>query len=386
MTNLFDAVRAAKAEAQSLIDLAAGEGRDMTDDERGTFEAAIERGTTASVALESQSKAREAVAALVEGDEPKAAPKAAKKSGTFGENFINSDVMAGIRAQYPNGIPGKTPVQTGSVRVGELSNTLLTSQPDQNHSLHVYDMPGVVALDLMSVITIVGDAPQTIKTFTAAFTNAADAVVEGAEKPEAALTWSSATLNQEVIAQHMPVTNQALSHNSMMRTYVDNFLVNGVKAKVQENVADTLAGWVGLGTQAFDTDVRTTLRRAITTAQIQGQMIGAGAPVIGISPTDAEDLDLEQLQNVVLSPGETPAQATNIWRAPLVVSAAFDDGFAYVGDLSQVVYYTSGGVNVSVGLVGTQFIENKQTILAETEGVTGVLGAPAIVKAALTTP
>ena len=41
-------------------------------------------------------------------------------------------------------------------------------------------------------------------------------------------------------------------------------------------------------------------------------------------------------------------------------------------------------MNVSVGLQGTQFIENKQTILAETEGITGVLGAGAIVKADLT--
>lgn len=41
-------------------------------------------------------------------------------------------------------------------------------------------------------------------------------------------------------------------------------------------------------------------------------------------------------------------------------------------------------MNLSTGWVNTQFIENEQTILCETEGVTSVQGAPAIIKADLT--
>ena len=80
-------------------------------------------------------------------------------------------------------------------------------------------------------------------------------------------------------------------------------------------------------------------------------------------------------------PGEGAFYADDLMA---IRAGAQHDGFAYVGDLKQVVWYTSGDVNVSVGTTGTQFIENERTILAETEGITGVVGAAAIIKADLT--
>lgn len=380
---LIERVKAAKAEAQDIANQAAADERPMTPEEKAQFDDIVARASNLQDVINEQFAAGAQLNDLGAHDQAPEGSAGTSRPQSFGEAFVNSDAVTDLRAQYPDRIPEGAKVTTASVNVGSIKNALLTD-PGLTEPLHVVDLPGLTVLDLMQVITIIDDAPTTIKTFTAAFTNAADVVAEGAAKPEATMTWTPATLNQETIAHHMPVTNQALAHNSMLRGYIDTFMVNGVRAKVQSNVATALAGWTGITAQAFDTDLRTTLRKSMTKAQVNGAQLGAGPPVIGISPNDAETLDLEQLASVVLAPGQAPQQANGIWRAPLVVSAAFADGFAYVGDMRQVVFYTSGGVNVAVGLVGNQFIENEQTIRAETEGVTGVLGAAGIVKADLT--
>lgn len=365
-------------EAHTILNTAQTEGRPLTSEEQARFDAALAAGNELLEAINNQAAATSALAALA------AAPAPTGGSGRnprdFGQAFIDSPVVADLRRQYPDGIPNGTRVQTGSTRVGDLRNALLTD-PALVAPMHVIDAPTNVAVfDLLSAITIIDDAPQAIKTFTAAFTNAAAVVAEGALKPESTLTWTPATINQATIAHHIPVTNQALSHNPMLRQIVNTFMINGVRAKVQAVVAAAVAAASGIGVQAFATNIRTTLRKAITQAQVNGELLGAGRPSILISATDAESLDLEQLSNLVLSPGEAPAQASGIWRAPLVVSAALPSGFAYVGDLRQIVFYTSGGINVSTGWVDDQFIRNSQTILAETEGITSVQGAPALIK------
>lgn len=365
-------------EAHTILNTAQTEGRSLTSEEQARFDAALTAGNELLEAINNQAAATSALAALA------AAPAPTGGSGRnprdFGQAFIDSPVVADLRRQYPDGIPNGTRVQTGSTRVGDLRNALLTD-PALVAPMHVIDAPTNVAVfDLLSAITIIDDAPQAIKTFTAAFTNAAAVVAEGALKPESTLTWTPATINQATIAHHIPVTNQALSHNPMLRQIVNTFMINGVRAKVQAVVAAAVAAASGIGVQAFATNIRTTLRKAITQAQVNGELLGAGRPSILISATDAESLDLEQLSNLVLSPGEAPAQASGIWRAPLVVSAALPSGYAYVGDLRQIVFYTSGGINVSTGWVDDQFIRNSQTILAETEGITSVQGAPALIK------
>ncbi len=385
MATLTERLAEIRAQATTIVDVADSEGRPLNADEQARFDALVEQGAPLRNAIEAQVAARNALDDMAT-DSP--APRATTTGGrpsSLGQRFIDSPVMQNLRRQYPNGIPSGTKVETGSVNLGRISNALLTD-PGLTPPLHVIDAPtGVAVMTLMDAITVIDDAPPTIKHYTAAFTNAAAVVAEGVAKPEATLTWTPVTLNQEVVAHWIPVTNQSLSHNALMRGIIDAFLVNGVRARVQTEIATDLAAWAGLGTQAFSTDLRTTLRRAVTKAQTAGAIIGAGPISIAISATDAETLDLEQLANIVLSPGEMPQQGNNIWRAPLIVVASgLASGFAYVGDLKQVVWYTSGDVNVSVGTTGTQFIENERTILAETEGITGVVGAAAIIKADLT--
>lgn len=374
---LTDRVDELRADAQAILDAALSENREPTDDEQARFNALISNIGSLGALDEA------VVAASATLDRP--ATPTDFRNVDFGQAFVDSLVMQQLRADYPNGVPNSAKVRTGSASVGRIRDAVLTD-PDLTPQRHVIDAPtGIAAMDLMQAITVIDDAPKAIRHFTASFTNVAAVVAEGAPKPEATLTWTPANLTQEVIAQHIPVTNQALNHNAMLRQLINAFLVNGVRAIVQSTIATELAAWAGLAVQAFDTDLRTTLRRAITKAQVAAAITGSGPISIALSAGDAEDLDLEQLANIVLSPGEAPRQVSNIWRANLiVVPSGMADGFAYVGDLKQVIWYTTGDVQVSLGYINDDFTRNQQRVLAETEGVTGVLNAGAIVKTDLT--
>ncbi len=369
-----------KAQAETILNTAKEEDRPLTSDEQQKFDDLIADGKKINEATANHQTAADAIGELAQ--RPDSAPLADRRSP--GEKFVESNAFSDLQAQYPNGIPNGTKVQTGSVNVGSFRNALLTD-PGLSEPLHVIDVPaGVQVVDLLNAITVIDDAPDTVKIFTASFTNAADVTAEGALKPESTLIWTPATLNQDTIAHHMPVTNQTLSHNPMMRGFVDRFMIAGVRARAQAQVGTDLAAWSGLTAQAFDTDLTTTLRRAMTKAQVNGAILGTGPISIVLSADDAETLDLEQISRVQLAPGQAPQQVQGIWRAPIVVAPSMVSGFAYVGDISQVIWFTAGGINVAVGLVNQQFIENEQTILAENEGVTGVIAAGAIVKADLT--
>lgn len=391
--NRKEQIAGLKAEVAALV----AKGADaLTDEDLETLEAkGAEIATLEAAEAEAKAKddARRESLAKAQGyleDVKAAAVKAAASSvvqvketrTTPGEAFAKSPEYEALLKSHPNGLPTGVPVPMSAVNVGGVK-ALLTN-PGLQEPRHVVATPGLSITGLTEAITVIDDAPETIKVFRAAFTSAAGNVAEGALKPEASLTWTPETLNLGTVAHHIPVTVQSLSHNAIMRGLVDTFLVNGVRAKVETDVATTLAGTAGLGVQAFDTDLRTTLRKAITKAQNAGAQVGSVPTGILISANDAETLDLEQLANLVLAPGQTPAQASGIWRTPLVVSPQIEDGFAYVGDLRQVFLYTAGAVKVMTGWINAQFVENELTILAETEAVSTVLVAPAIVKADLT--
>jgi len=383
---ITDRVAELRAEAQTIIDNALAENREPTSEEQARFDAVL-------AAITNIGRTDSTTAAVTSMLDRPADPHAQSTAVDFGQAFVDSHVMQAIRDRYPNGLSMDQRLPDGfggQATVGRVRNALL-QDPNLTPPRHVIDAPtGVAVMDLMNAITVIDDAPRLVDHFTATFTNAAAVVAESdgdpedtvGVKPESALVWTPTPLIQDTIAHVLPVTNQALSNNSMLAQIINSFMVNGVRATAQARVATQLAAWSGLATQAWDTNVRTTLRKAITKAQTAAALTGAGPISIIISALDAQALDLEMLATLNTSPGEAPQQVSNIWRAPLVVVAGgLPSGFAYVGDPRQIIWYTSGGVELAVGLVNDQFKRNEQTIRAETQGVTGVLNASAIVKA-----
>lgn len=390
MSTLKERYAAAKASATAIHDAAKADDRTFTDDERAAFDAALAEASELRAQIDAADADAERLAALVDVA-PAATPAPAanirvteRPSGSWGETFINSAAYRDMTARYAGQIPASERVQMERVVVGGVNAALIT---DPGFAPIQRDFIGgqSFADDMFTAIDLVDlGGERVIETYTATLTNAADDVAEGVLKPESSVAWTSTTVNLGTVAHWVPVTNQALASSPIVRNEIDVNLVSGVRAKLASNVATAVAGAAGVQAQAFDTDIRTTIRRAITKAQTAAATLGTGPISVLVSAADAETLDLEQLTNLVLAPGQSPAQASGIWRSPLVVSPTLPAGFAYVGDLKQVKLYTGGPVSVTTGWQGTQFVENKLTILAEVRAAPHVRQPSALVKADLT--
>lgn len=386
MPTILERYTAAKQAATELHNTVRAEDRPMTDKERADFNALIDEATGLKAQHERAAADDAALADLNDladlAERPTERAKAPR--GSWGDQFVNSGDYKRMLASFGGSIPSGTRASMGSVSMGDIRNALISDPGFSNPEVEVV-RTNPYTNNLFDAISLVPNSPQSFKTFTATFTNAAATAAEGSTKAESALSWAPVTVTLETTAHWVPVTNQALSHESLVRDEIDTNLVNGVRAKLAADVATVVAGAAGLQTQAYDTDLTTTIRKAITKAQIASVALGSGPIGILVSATDAETIDLEQIANAAYAPGQAPQQVAGLWRTPIVVVPGFTSGYAYVGDLKQIKLHTGdGGVKVTTGWQDQQFIENKLTVLAETEAKARVRLAGALVKADLT--
>lgn len=381
MPTILERYTAAKQAATELHNKAKGEDRPLTDSERAEFDALVTEATSLKAQHDRATQDLSALADLNDLAEiaEGVTVRERKASGSWADRFTGSAEYKAMLAQYPGGIPSGTQVNMGSVVMSDLRNTLITDPGFTPAAVEVVPTNPFVS-DLFDAISLVPNSPQSFKTFVATFTNAAATVAEGALKPESALSWAPTTVTLETTAHWVPVTNQALSHESLVRDEIDVNLTNGVRAKLANDVATVVGAGVGMQTQAFDTNITKTIRKAITKAQIASVTLGTGALGILISAIDAETLDLEQIANAAYAPGQTPEQAKGIWRSPLVVATGLPSGFAYVGDLKQIKLHLGSGISITTGWQNDQFVKNQLTILAETEAKARLRLAGALVK------
>ena len=381
MPTILERYTAAKQAATELHNKVKEADRPMTDTERAEFDALISEASSLKAQHDRAASDVVALSALSDLAPMHDAPESPK--GSLGEQFVNSPQYKGLMAAYNGRIPSGQRVQMDSARL-DLRNALITDPGLANPAVRVAPV-GLTVVDLFEAISVISDSPQAVKTFTSTWTDAADVVDEGELKPEASLAWTPVDFTLKTIAQHVPVTNQALGHNPTLRSRIDTYLVNGIRAKMQARVAAALAAAAGVQTQAFVTDLRTTLRKALTKAQLAQAQLGGGPIATLISAADAEVLDLEAMASAYAAPGEGPRQVQVAWRTPLVVVGAIPAGYAYTGDLKQIELFMSGGINVMTGWIDDQFIRNSLTILGETEAEANVFQASLLVKTALGT-
>ena len=386
--NLREQYAAARKAAQEIHDRATGEGRAKTEDEQAKFDAHLEEAKRLKAIIDQIDADNAAMGelgdALAADDDDVATPQ----GRTPGERFVNSDAYKQMKAQYAAGLPAGSRVQmAGSVSVGSFRNAVTVST-STTPPLHRIAPAELSVIDIFDVVNIIEDAPDTIKVFRTSFENNADVQTPGEEKQESNLTITPVTVNLDTIAHHTPVNNQTLWHNSMLRNRIDVHMINGVRAKAQAEGAAALVAEIDGGDiqqQGFDTDIATTLRKAVTKAMRGALAIGGTTDLsVVLSPEDHEALDLELLEAMVAMAGQELRQTQGIWRARVVPLYGLTQGVAFVGDMRQVDFYVGvNGITVTTGWVDDQFIRNQQTILAEMEAATAVLGAAAICAADL---
>lgn len=208
-------------------------------------------------------------------------------------------------------------------------------------------------------------------------TNNAAAVTEAAVKPEGARTWQEYTLPIEVYAETIPVTMQALSDVDMMATEINTSLLR--------NLADVkdLALWSGSGTPPAITGIYTAADEYVAAAsgigganiydlilKMQEDIAGATSympnyAIMNIADINAMRLTKEATTNDYIVPPFAGPDGSSVAGITIIASNSVTADTMLVGDFDFATLYALGGVQLDVGWIDKQFVENMVTVRAE---------------------
>lgn len=234
-------------------------------------------------------------------------------------------------------------------------------------------------------------APPTAPGSAGALVNAAG----GGYKPESGLAVARVTTPVRTIAHWIPVTKRALADAAQMLTLIDNFLEYGLEEELEDQMIagdgtgenfEGLANVSGVQSQAWDTNLLTTLRKAKTKVRTVGRSIPNGYVV---NPVDVEALDLltdNENRFYFGGPGGSGLPGTQpVWNLPVIESEAVPAGTAYVGDWKKAILWDRQQSTITTTDSHADFfIRNLVAILAELRAAFGVIQPTAFVKIDLT--
>jgi HK97 family phage major capsid protein len=231
-----------------------------------------------------------------------------------------------------------------------------------------------------------------------AHTNAAAAVAEATatsgssgEKPESTLVTAAVQETVKTIAHWIPATRRALSDAPQLRDLIDAFLRYGLAEEVEDQiingsgVGENLTGVLNTSntsSQAFDTDLLTTYRKAKTKVALLGR---ARATAYVIHPNDMEDLDLlTDNEERYYFGGPIGGGVPRLWGIPVVESEAMTEGTAMVADWRLAVLWDRMRTAIYMSDSHSDFfVRNLLAILAECRVAFGCLRPAAFVEIAL---
>jgi HK97 family phage major capsid protein len=207
-------------------------------------------------------------------------------------------------------------------------------------------------------------------------THSAAEVLEGGTYAESAFAFTERTSSVVKIGDSIPVTDEQLEDVPMMNGYVNGRLTFGVRqrldsqAQIGNGTSPNLRGLKnvsGIQTQALGTD---PIPDAFYKAMTKIRTIGRAIPTHHVAhPNDWQKVRLLRTADGIYiwgSPAETGPD--RLWGLPVVQSDADSAGTGYTGSFqpSWVSLFERKGIDVQVGYVGTQFVEGKRTIRADT--------------------
>lgn len=323
-------------------------------------------GAQAAVArLAGKSSARPAPALSAVTDRQEAAD-----AGDLGDAFVKSTAYRGFRENHPGGFGEGTPIQLERVKVGSLASLTRGFKADgaplqvslehaQNIRLPMVDlttpMP-LTILDLISHGTIGGQGFEYLQ-ITSVTRNAAlvaDEILPGDStvKPTSTMGTNLATAHAYTYADGYTVTNQMLADAPALASYLNSQLKYGVNAVVEDKILNGsgsggnptgILATSGVQAQAFDTDMITTMRKAITKLT----KIGAPITAVLVSPEDDEAFDLlKDADGRYYGAGPWASGPGTIWGRQRVVSQRLTQGTAILGNFKTVSLMDREGLSV----------------------------------------
>lgn len=213
----------------------------------------------------------------------------------------------------------------------------------------------------------------------------------GGYKPEGSWAFVRRTAVVKTIAEWVPATKRALADVAQLEGLINDELRADI-AEAEEG--QILAGdgtgenftgirnWSGIQTQAFVTDLFTTVRKSITKCRVIGRANPNG---ILVSPATAEIIDLaKDGESRYYYGGPQSIGPRTLWGVPVIESETQADTDVIVGDFSKAVLWDREETTVTISDSHADFFtRNMVAILAEERAAFAVTRPKAFVKAAL---
>lgn len=326
---------------------------------------------------------------------------------SIGEQFINSPEMKAFLESIAKGEIGER-TQFVSPHVAFKSLITGTSSTSggafiETQVTGIFD-PGTIikpltVRDLITVTTTNSDTVKFVQQGT--FTNNADITPESTAtndangvKPESAIAYTPVEASVKNIAHWVPITRQALADAGQLQGYVNTLMMYGLEEKLNSQVlvgdgtGDNFTGITatsGISTQAWDTDVLTTTRKARTKVGTQGR---ARPTAWVMNPVDWEEIDLaKDGEQRYYYGGPSVLGTPRLWGVPVVEDEAMTENttviadwkLAYLWDRQQATMYTTNSHS-------DFFVRNIIALLTELRAAFGVLRPAAFVSTSIVAP
>lgn len=267
-----------------------------------------------------------------------------------------------------------------------------------NERTNIYDkgtfMRPLTIRDLVTPGTTMSDAVEFVRQ--TAFTNSADVVAEATttsdgEKPQSGAAWEVVTENVKTIAHWIPITRRALADAGQLRMYIDEMLRYGLEEVLETQMISGAGGadftgilnTANIQSQAWDTNILTTLRKARTKIQVVGR---ATPTAYVLNPYDWETIDLLQDNEARYYFGGPSAMGNpRLWGLPVVESEAVSQGTGIVADWRKAALWDREQAQIFVTDSHSDFfIRNILVLLAELRAAFGVIRPKAFAQIDLT--
>ncbi|WP_204519789.1 phage major capsid protein [Actinomyces procaprae] len=422
LTMLKDAAAKAAQDAQDIAQKAVDERRDLTDAEQNDYKASMAKAAELLEQAKAVKKDNDllaevkAFASELGGVKTEDIDLTGTVSNTLsqreniGATFVKSDAYQALIKTFGSRIPERAQIQTPPVAV----KSLFTGAGDTSAGAFVVpedsgiiEMLGRRPLTLRDVISrrrtssdVVEYVRQTAHTNAAApvpEATTAEAptadIVAGGYKPEGSWAFERVSTAVKTIAEWVPATNRALADAKQLEDLINAELAADL-AETEETqmlsgdgAGENLTGILstsGIQQQAYDTDIFTSVRRAITKARTVGRV----APnAIMLSPVDVETIDLARENGSTgkfLGAGPFAMGPRTLWGLPILESEAIAEGTGLVGDFTKAVLWDREQTTIAVSNSHADFfIRNLVAILAEERLAFGVTRPAAFVRTAV---
>lgn len=385
-------IEAKKKEGLALIEkygtLAEQENRLLTDEERDEIEKITAEGKALKTKLERAQGTSSLQAELARLYGPSSVTAATPRQVvqlTLGQQFVNAPEYEFFKkGLHRTSSTWRSPSVELLPPADGLRAATLTEDPASGGALVVPDYrPGV--LPILQRMLVVADllAPGTTDSnmisymSEATFVNMANAVAEGAAKPESTLTFTATQDPVRKIAHWLPVTEEMLEDVPQIRSYIDSRLVLGVQMEEDDQllngtgVAPDLLGLrnrPGLATavaRGTDTNVDAIFKQ-IMAIYSNAFLMPTGIVLNPLNWTSSVLLKTTTGEYITGGPF-SPIQTPTMWGLPVAVTPSQPAAEGLVGAFktgSQI--FRKGGIRVEASNSHQDyFIKNLVAIRAE---------------------